>query len=681
MSVTTLRCFSLPIFALLLSASAFGQSAEDNFNAAVEAYRNGETAAAVDGLKAALAENPSNEEVFRMWETVDQQTIKDMLLSQGDLGALAERFLGLARVGQQQLSADPGNAAELVDTLLNGDGLERERAILSLRSQFGSWAVPALIGPLADRASTDNRVYAIQALVHLGSASVLPLVAALQSDDEMLRRNAAAVLGTLKDPRAAAGLAWMAANDSDTVNQQVAAEALAKLGLASSDAATLSRALAEGYFRGDDEFLAPYGSASVLWTWTDGKLLGTPVLSGLYPLELAEGYALVALENGAGDTMRPILAAIHAGQKAEITAASRLEGLQGNELLTVAQERLPKLEVDLALAGSHRGRGLITCLAGGRRQVPAAITLMGAMGSSLEERQALKTALVDSDASVAFAAAMALARQGDADPGVVARLATGLVGVPPRTVMSLGDTGLSGSTGGWQLLTDDAVAEGLLRAKALPRKDVVVLQDGLQGVTLDTLVFALKNDPRTADVPLIIVTADVEGVTALYGDKVARVVASAGWADVAAAAGERSPDQAAAADRARGAAEALGRLPAPIVRATAGEVTAALESANDDAVRSAVLPLAAYAGIVEALPSVELLVLDEALAPEVRAEALRAAARLWALNNGAAGDSNKLGTALLAMVSGDDAALALPAAEALGQLRGVSDAAIAGAVQ
>ncbi len=681
MSVNTLRRLSLPICALLLSANAFAQSAEDSFNAAVEAFRNGDTAAAAESLKAVLAENPSDEEAFRMWEAVEQQTIKDMLLSRGELGALAERFLGLARMGQLGIISDPGNASELVDTLLNGDGLEREKAILNLRSQFGSWAVPALVGPLADRSSTDNRVYAIQALVNLGSAAVLPLIATLKSDDALLRRNAAAVLGTLKDPRAAAGLAWMARDDSDTVNQQVAAEALAKLGLASSDPVVLSRALAEGYFRGDSDFVAPYGSASVLWTWTDGKLQGRPVLSGLYPLELAESYAMAALENGAGDTMRPILSAIHAGQKAEITAASALAGLQGNELLTTAQERLPKLEVDLALAGSHRGRGLITCLAGGRRQAPAAIALMGAMGASLEERQALRTALQDNDASVAFAAASALARQGDADPGVVARLASGLAGVPPRTVMSLGDTGLSGSTGGWQLLTDDAVAEGLLRAKALPRKDVVVVQDGLQGVTLDTLVFALKNDPRTADVPLIIVTADVDGVTALYGEKVAAVVATASWATVAAAAGERSADQAAAAERARGAAEALGRLPAAIVRATATDITAALDSANDDAVRSAVLPLVAYAGIVEALPSVESLVLDESLTPAVRAEALRAAARLWALNNGAVGDSNKLGTALLAMVSGEDSALALPAAEALGQLRGVSDAAIAGAVQ
>ena len=681
MSVITLRRLSLPLCALLLSANTFAQSADDSFNAAVEAYRSGDLQTAADSLKALLAENPSHEDAFRLWETVEQDTIKQMLLERGEMGLLAERFLGLARLGQQEILADPGNAQELVGKLLDGDGLEREKALLTLRGKFGSWAVPALLPALADRSSTDHRVYAMQALVHLGSAAVLPLVATLKSDDELLRRSAAAVLGTLKDARAAAALAWMAAEDSDTVNQQIAADALDKLGLPSSDPVALTRALAEGYFRGDAELTAPFGSAAVLWSWKDGKLQGTPVLAGLLALDLAEDSARTALEHGAGDTMRPLLAAIHASQKAEITAAAKLTELSGNEQLAAAQERLPKLDVDLALAGSHRGKGLIECLAGGRRQVQAAVTLMDAMGSSLEERQALKTALVDGDPAVAFAASMALARQGDADPGVVARLATGLVGVPPRTAMSIGDTGLSGSANGWQLLSSDSVAEGLLRAKALPRKDVIVLQDGLQGVTLDTMVFALKNDPRTADVPVVIVTKDVDSVSALYGEKVAKVLPTAAWTDVAAVAGERAPDQQAATDRARRSAEVLGRLPASVVRATAGEITSALQSATDDSVRGAVLPLAAYAGITEALPAVELLVLDESLAPEVRVQALHAAARLWALNNGAAGDSRKLGETLLAMVSGGDATLAMPAAEALGQLRDVPDTAIAGAVQ
>src|SRR5262249_44670600 len=143
---------------------------------------------------------------------------------------LAERFLGLARLGRQEIVADPGKAQEVVDQLMSGDEMARQKAMLDLTATYGSWAVPALVGPLGDRANSDHRVFAIQALVHLGAAAVLPLIQVLKSDDVTTRRNAAAVLGTLKDPRAAAALAWMAKDDADEVCKQVAAEALGKIG-------------------------------------------------------------------------------------------------------------------------------------------------------------------------------------------------------------------------------------------------------------------------------------------------------------------------------------------------------------------------------------------------------------------------------------------------------------------
>ncbi len=175
------------------------------------------------------------------------------------------------------------------------------------------------------------------------------------------------------------------------------------------------------------------------------------------------------------------------------------------------------------------------CLANKQRDVAAAQVLMEAMGASTEERQALKAALQDAEAPVAIGAAMALARQGDTDAAIVSRLAAALGSVPDRVVVSIGSTGLTGSATGWQVLACDGVQEGLMRAKSLPPKDVIVVQDGAQGVTLDTMVFALKNDPRSANVPLVIVTKDVGGVTALYGAKAAKVVATCGFADVAGA--------------------------------------------------------------------------------------------------------------------------------------------------
>jgi hypothetical protein len=679
MLVTSPRRLVLSAAALLLSGVVLAQGS-DSFNEAVAAYQRGEMAAAAEGLKAALAENPSNEEAFRMWQAAEQQVVREMLLERGELGTLAERFLGLATLGRREIAADPGGAEEVVARMLAGDEVERQQAMLELRANYGSWAVPALVGPLGDLSSMENRVHAIQALVKLGSRATMPLVAVLGAEDALTRRNAAAVLGTLRDPRAAPGLAWMAATDPDADARSAAGQALGKLALVSSDPADLSRAVAERFFRGDEEYVRPYDSAAVIWSWQDGSLQGRAVLGGLYALEVAESISRHALEKGAGATIRPLLAAVHAAQKAEILAAAELPGLAETDLVEAAQQRLPALDVDLALAGSHRGRGLILCLAGAERQVAAAEVLMESMGSSTEERQALNVALQESDPVLAIGAAIALGRQGVTDPGVIERLAGALAAAPTRTVLSVGQTGLAGGAPGWQLLSAGGVAEGLLRAKTLPPKDVIVIQDGLQGVTLDTMVFALKGDPRTAEVPLIITTRDVEEVSALYGDQAAAVLGSASFNDVREVAQEATGSQAAAIARARHAGEVLAGMPPAVLRGLGSRMAVALTGVADDSVRTAILHLVARASAVEALPAVEALVLDDGLGAELRGAALMAAADLWAVSP-PRGDVNALSDALLPLVAGGDEALRLAAARALGQLAGASDATVSSAVQ
>jgi hypothetical protein len=680
MPVPSLRrpTLSLPLVLALCCGAAAAQSAEQSFSQAVAAYQAGDAAAAAEHLKAVLAENPSHEEAFRMWQGVEEDLVRDLLLSRGELGTLAERFLGLATLGRREAQADPEAAAEVVDRLLSGDEVERQRAMLELRASFGSWAVPALVGPLGDLSSIDNRVNAMQALVKLGSDAVLPLVAVLRADDVSTRRNAAAVLGTLRDPRGAPGLAWMARSDADEVARQVAADSLSKLGLTTQDPVTLSSALAEAFFRRDESVLAPYASDAVVWTWADGGLHGRRTLGGLFPLDVAEGYARRAVERGAGDVLRPLLAAIRAAQKAEILASDALADALDAGLLDEARARLPQIDVDLALAGHTRGRGLIHCLAGGRRQPAAAVQLMAAMGNSTEERQALTTALQDGDPAVAIGAAIALAGFGGDDSVIVERLAAALRATPHRLAMSIGQTGLGAGAPGWQVVTAVDVAEGLARAKALPPKDVVVIQDGVGGVTLDTLVFAIKNDPRTADTPIVIVTRDVPGVSALYGDKVARVVGAASFSDVQEVAADRDAAQAEAVERARRAAEALAGLPPAAVRPASGAVAAALASVGDRDVLEAILGVVERAQLVGALASVESYVLDDALDPGVRTAALRAAASLWGVA-APRGNVEVLTGAIEPLLASEDEMLRLAAAGALGQIAGAGPARAAGA--
>ncbi len=663
-----------PAFALtlLFAAGSAAQDAEQLFEDGIDAYRRGDNAAAIEALKRSLATNPGNEAAFALWQRAEQEVLLEMLVEQGELGTLTERFLSLAKVGRREVATDPGGARDVVNALLTGGTRESREALLELQATYGAWAVPALVGPLGDRANPDNRVVAIQALLRLGDTAVPPLMAVLQSEDELTRTNAASTLGSIGDARAAAALAWMAKGDDSETARATASGALAKLapdlqamGFTAIDPTALTLGLAERWLAGAAELERPYADGSVAWAWVDGALQGRTVPAGIADLALAESAIRIALAAGAGDGVRGHLAAIHASMKAEIEAALAHPALADEDAVQAVAGDLDTLDLNLALAGQHRAAGLDLLLSS--RQPASAVALLGAMGRSRAEVQAMRRAVGHRDPSVATAAAITLGSMGDTDATVVARLGAALSTVPDRLVMALGETGLSGSTGGWTLSTARDVVGGLARAKAFPPKDVLVVQDGLQGVTLDTLVFGLKNDPRTADVPLVIVTADVGGVEALYGDQAAAVVEAASWDTVAAAAGPASDAVARAMETARTAAHVLAGMPPSRVQSAGDSAAQALASGADDATKAAVLELAGAAGLTPCLGAAEDVVLNGG-SDELTMAALHACARLWAIT-APAGDRDALAAALEGALSGGGD-MAHAAAEALGQLGG-----------
>ncbi len=665
------------LVALLFGGVAAAQSSEELFRQGVDAFQRGDSAAAADAFKSVLASNPGHGQAFEMLDTVEQAVLMDMLVSRGELGDLTERFLAIARLGRLDVVSDPGGAADVVGQLLSGDFAQQHAAMLQLQSRYGQWSVPALVGPLGDSSSMDNRVRAMQALRRLGSNAVLPLIEVLESDDVLTRSNAAAVLGSLGDQRALAALAWMARNDADGVARTTAAEALGKMGQAALDPVNASLAIADGYFRGAPELTKPYDSSTIFWKWEGGALRGEQVLGGLLPLMLAEELCLDAMEAGAGSQSRALLAAVHAAQKAEILAAQKLDSLSGHPLLDSAADRLVALDRNIALGGSLRGQALIHALSSTPRRVPAAVQLMDSMGGSALEVQALASVLGDPDAAVSQSAAMALGRLGQYDGFVAQRLGEALAAVPQRIAVSIGTTGLGAGAPGWQVINAASVQEGLLRAKAFPPKDVVLIQDGLQGVTLDALIFGLRNDPRTADTPIIVVTHDVDGISGLYDSEVQSVVTSASYADLAEVAGEPSGRQVESHARARKAANVLLHAPPGVVQAAASSVAQALRSGADTETMTAILNVVAHGGLVEAQSDVESMLADDSLATEVRVAAMHAAARIWSVS-GTSGDFSEI--LLAAMDEGDDD-LSAAAAAALGELQSASPATLRAAVR
>lgn len=663
----------LPGFALacLIAPTLAAQSAEDLFERGVKAFRRGENAEAVESFRAALAGNPGGEEVFALWQKVDQQTVLDMLLEDGELGQLTERFLGLARVGREAVLSDPGGADEVVARVFEGDLVARQHALVELKAGYGEWAVPALVPALADRADSDRRVKAMAALLQLGELAVPPLVATLNSDDELVRSNAAAVLGSLRDPRAAAHLAWLATSDASETVRGTAASALGKmasdldaLGFPMTDPITLSYGLSELWVHGEAALARPYAQGHVAWTWRDGKLSGTSIPGGLYGLHMAESALSMGVASGA-DELRPALAAVHASQKAELRAASEMDGLDS---LSDVDAQLAAIEIRLALAGSARADALLFLLdtEGG---TSAAIALAESMGNSPEETAALRVAVESDDAGLSQAAALALGEKGEASPDVAAQLADAITAVPVRLAAFIGRVDAGDTPSGWKVSASEQLAEGLSAAKSFPPKDLIVVREGTGGVSLDTLVWSLRNDPRSVATPIVVLSDDADRVDELYGNEVL-VQAEADWNAFRAAAGDRPTRQRDALERARAAAEQLLTLPRAVAATAASSVVQALNADLDEPLHIALLDVVVHAEITAAAPQVEALVAG-GVRGELGVAALNALASIWAAQGGADSVSPDLLKVLEGALAGGDADLALAAARALGQ-RGAS---------
>src|SRR5262249_39343024 len=147
---------------------------------------------------------------------------------------------------------------------------------------------PYLLGFLGSSISAeDKRTKAMSALVRMETDVVVPLCAALSSDDAVLRRNIAMTLGSIGDQRAGAWLLWLAQSDPDDSVKNAAHDAVVRMRAPQSDASRAFCGAGEDYLARRDSVLRDQDWSDVAWDWKDGKLVSTPIPRALYADEMA----------------------------------------------------------------------------------------------------------------------------------------------------------------------------------------------------------------------------------------------------------------------------------------------------------------------------------------------------------------------------------------------------------
>ncbi len=269
---------------------------EAALKAALDDYAAGKWEDALVKLRAYVAAEPGDEEVYRVLREVDDRLKMKVLAAQGEHEILMRRLLDKARITIEAKKRDPERIKALVEQAINGDFDARRKAGFELAASSGGYAVPELLPHLAS-ADAEKVVNAIFAFHFLGREAVLPLAEALDSSDARLRGYAAVVLGDIKDPAALPALRKAASGDADENVRKKAAKAIEDIrpGAPAMSAAESYVRFGQRYYANEPGSVADMGDVTNLWRWEGDALVRYEVPQALYGYQLAEEAANDAL--------------------------------------------------------------------------------------------------------------------------------------------------------------------------------------------------------------------------------------------------------------------------------------------------------------------------------------------------------------------------------------------------
>lgn len=536
---------------------------------------------------------------------------------------------------------DPARIKELSEQAATGDWAARTSAIESLREEHGGHAVAGLLRYAGSRADVDSRVQAVYALRRLGPSAVPALIAALHSDDAMVRRNVAMALGAMGDRRAAAALTAVAENDDDPLAREQASEALQNLGGGGQGAGAMLLDLAKSFRTGG-------GVGDSVFFWNGSKVEAAETGEALAGPAYARLFAEHALElNPSDEAAQAELLAAYDAMRAAIEADEESEWA----------DKLASIQDLLALGGKLNGMEEME--APEFEPVGGASQLLNSDDKRLRYRAALSLSATDRSSRVVEVLADALSESAVRqilvvadDPAELNRLVS---------MLRTRDAYAVGATTG---------AMGLIRAKTTPVKDVVLVSSSISDMPLDRFVGNLRRDARSADVPVIVMASEgeVARIEDVLGSDVVAVVPGTitmpvlkPSLDAAFEAAELNDQRMQAEQFSKQAAEALAAMDSgALVPATEALLMAI---GRDDAVQVPALTALAKVGPAAAEGPALAVFMDTSASTEARVAAAGALGGSLA-RHGASLDTLM---ALKAALSSDEAALRSAAARALGR--------------
>ncbi len=527
------------VVASIAAGSLAAQDPESTFAEGVKSLRLGNREEALAKFQQVLAADPSHEQAFEIWRKTDQDMWRWLMLEQGDIQKVAQELQSRARVRRKDMSRDQAAIDSLVEIACSSDKDfgERRGAISHLTADHGEFAVPALVKKLANADDSKGQDLAIVALYGLGTSATLPLLEAMGSDNPLVRRNVAATLSHIGDARALPALLAAASNDQSEEVRYVAAKASKSMNARGGSAVDGFLAEAEKCLSGRD---ASVGS-DVVWNLKDGALEAVDIPSALFPLRVAQKFALAGWRTDpASSAAMSAYARGLLAEAAAIDAATAAAGEGAPESL----KNLANASADLRIKALALGPTVLrTALNDSRAKgLPQVAVETAHLLASVEGRadlagSALVQGLKDDDKRVAYACALALVQaSGGVDvpavDEVVRVLGNAATEESLRTILVVDGSEVARKTAMEAFSQGrgtvvEAAAGGTQAVGSLitfPVVDAVVINQDLPDVVPEHVIGLIRKDTRLANTKIVVVATDVEAAATRFGDRINGVI-------------------------------------------------------------------------------------------------------------------------------------------------------------
>lgn len=676
-----------------LTAQNVDEETSTLFMEAIDLYKRGRDAEALEKLKLVLAKDPSQTEAYVLRDKIVFSLWIELMTKKGEHRAVINEFLKLAAVGERDKRKDDEAVGKLLEQLRTGDYAAKRAAVTKIQRDHGDFAVPTIAKALATSSNDDYRSELLSLVTQMGPEATLALIQCLKSEDAALKNHVIIGLGLIGDDRAAAALKCVVESpDVEEPLMKAAERSLTKLNLSEAAAARSAKELlvemAGLYYRRAPGIMREFSANRVVWRWEEGQLKYYEVPLYLYHLYVAEECCYDALV--VDPNFRPAqiwLARIHLAQAQELAAAAAA----GSDDAKALVEKLAKAEFLAASAGVDNLEEAVR-LAIAEKDLSTAEAGVFLLGKLLSGKTfqggALADALVCEHKVIRYAAAIAVgnlvptAAFANAD-AVTTELSRCVSESTLRSVLVVDDNLESRN----QLLAElrelgyftigaaDG-AEGLLLAKRAPTCDLIIMKttlaDSEKGISTGEVIRELKSDVRTKDIPVIGLTpeARADADKDLFGERLVAVIKIPLVKDAYAVVvkdgfTERSTDQSKALAFAEMAATALAKLAAADKldpSRALGDLIGALADKPDNVKLPAIVALGAI-GDASALAPLKDTFANESNSPEVRMAAAVALGHVCRASGNVPADVFQ---ALLAGLGSDDLQVSAGAGKGLG---------------